>query len=62
MTKWHGGKGSERRKGADQKKYAEGWDAIFGKKKEPEEPEDRDLKFTTAGEYMGDVKKDEKSG
>jgi len=33
MTKqWHGGKGSAPRKGSDNKKFAENWDAIFGKK------------------------------
>ena len=31
--KWHGGKGSGRRKGADDKKYRDNWDKIFGKKK-----------------------------
>lgn len=30
--KWHGGKGSAR-KDSDQKKYEDGWDRIFGKKK-----------------------------
>jgi hypothetical protein len=34
---WHGGKGSSRRKGADQKKFNENWDAIFGKKEEKKE-------------------------
>ena len=27
-----GGKGDKRRKGADDAKYAEGWDKIFGKR------------------------------
>jgi hypothetical protein len=30
---WHGGKGSAPRKDADQKKYADNWEKIFGKKK-----------------------------
>jgi|TARA_R110000744_G_scaffold221326_1_gene340256 hypothetical protein len=29
---WHGGKGDSPR-GTDQKKYSDGWEAIFGKKK-----------------------------
>jgi hypothetical protein len=29
---WHGGKGDKPR-GTDQKAYADGWEAIFGKKK-----------------------------
>jgi hypothetical protein len=29
-SNWHGGKGSGRR-GSDDKKYADNWDAIFGK-------------------------------
>jgi len=32
MTKWHGGKGSKRRK-EDKKKINDNWDKIFGKKK-----------------------------
>ena len=32
MSGWHGGKGSERRKGADDAKYRDNWDAIFGKR------------------------------
>ena len=36
MNKWHGGKGSSRRKGADDKKFAQNYDKIFGKKEEPE--------------------------
>lgn len=40
--KWHGGKGSKYRK-VDNKKFADNWDAIFGKK---------DMKFTTAEEYI----------
>lgn len=27
---WHGGKGDRRRKDADDQKYREGWDRIFG--------------------------------
>jgi hypothetical protein len=30
-SNWHGGKGSGRR-GSDDKKYADNWDIIFGKK------------------------------
>jgi len=30
--KWHGGKGSDRRKGADNKKFAVNWGIIFGNK------------------------------
>lgn len=32
MSAWHGGKGSSRRGGANDKKFAVGWDRIFGKK------------------------------
>lgn len=32
MTKWHGGKGSNRRK-EDTKKFNENWDKIFNNKK-----------------------------
>lgn len=32
MTKWHGGKGSAVRRGSDQKKFEDNWDAIFGNK------------------------------
>ena len=32
MSKWHGGKGSSMRKGANNKKFSENWDKIFGKK------------------------------
>jgi len=32
MTKWHGGKGSASRKGADQDKFESNWERIFGKK------------------------------
>ena len=32
MSKWHGGKGSKRRK-EDKKKIDDNWDKIFGKKK-----------------------------
>jgi hypothetical protein len=34
--KWHGGKGDGRRKKADDRKYREGWDRIFGKKEQKE--------------------------
>lgn len=30
--KWHGGKGSKRRKGSDQKAYSDNYDRIFTKK------------------------------
>jgi len=30
--KWHGGKGSKTRPVADQKKFDDNWDKIFGKK------------------------------
>jgi hypothetical protein len=30
--KWHGGKGSDKRKGADDAKYRDNWDRIFGKR------------------------------
>lgn len=53
MTKWHGGKGSGRRKGADDKKFADNWDKIFGKKN------DTDLKFTTAEDFINSVSDDE---
>jgi len=33
MSAWHGGKGSSRRGSANDKKFAEGWDRIFGPKK-----------------------------
>lgn len=33
---WHGGKGSGRRDSANDKKFAEGWDRIFGQKKNPQ--------------------------
>lgn len=37
MSAWHGGKGSGRRDSANDKKFAEGWDRIFGsKKKDPQ--------------------------
>ena len=49
--KWHGGKGSKYRP-VDKEKFDNNWDRIFGSKKD--DPEDRDLKFTTAEEYMKD--------
>lgn len=58
MTKWHGGKGSGRRKGADDKKFADNWDKIFGKKDqkkiEENSSDEKDLKFMTAEEYLKD--------
>jgi len=35
-SNWHGGKGSGRRSSQDDNKYADNWEAIFGKKKKPE--------------------------
>lgn len=37
MSKWHGGKGSSPRKGADDKKYQDNYERIFGKKQKQEE-------------------------
>jgi len=34
LSKWHGGKGSSRRKGSDDEKFKSNWDKIFGKKEE----------------------------
>lgn len=34
MTKWHGGKGSGKRKNDDQKQYADNWEKIFNKEKD----------------------------
>jgi hypothetical protein len=31
-SNWHGGKGSGRRSGQNDKTYSDNWDAIFGKK------------------------------
>jgi hypothetical protein len=47
--KWHGGKGSKARPIGDRKKFADNWDAIFGKK---DKAEDSDLKFMTAEKYI----------
>ena len=56
--RWHGGKGSKYRK-VDQSKFDDNWDRIFGKKK-AESSDEKDLKFTTAEDYMKDEKvKDE---
>lgn len=35
MSATHGGKGSKQRPTADQKKFDNNWDAIFGKKDKP---------------------------
>jgi len=35
--KWHGGKGDGRRKKANDRKYKEGWDRIFGSNKKKED-------------------------
>ena len=43
-----GGKGDKRRKGADDDKYREGWDRIFGKR-DNREPEGDSDKGTTDG-------------
>ena len=42
---WHGGKGDKPRS-VDQKSYADGWDAIFGKKVLQEKHEDKPKKKT----------------
>lgn len=46
MSNWHGGKGSKQRKTADQKKFDDNWDAIFGKKetKKSDEKSEKALK------------------
>lgn len=36
-SNWHGGKGSGRRSGQDDKKYSDNWEKIFGKPK-PKQP------------------------
>lgn len=43
-SKWHGGKGSDRRQGSNLKKYEDNWEKIFGNKnkEEPEKKEDPD--------------------
>lgn len=51
---WAGGKGSAQRK-VDKQKFSDNWDAIFGKKKE----EDKDLKFTTAEDYINNTLEDD---
>jgi hypothetical protein len=40
-NRWHGGKGDAPRKSADRKAYEDGWDRIFGKKKEEEKKKDK---------------------
>jgi hypothetical protein len=37
---WAGGKGSKQRKVADQKKFEDNWDAIFGNKDKPSAADD----------------------
>jgi len=49
---WAGGKGSAQRK-VDKKKYSDNWDKIFGKK------EEKDLKFTTAEDYINNTLEDD---
>jgi hypothetical protein len=57
MAQWHGGKGSSQRK-VDKEKFSDNWDKIFGKKNQEKIkenlPDDKDLKFTTAEEYLKD--------
>ena len=43
MSKWHGGKGSKRRK-ENKKKIDANWDAIFKKKKEEEDADEAEGK------------------
>lgn len=38
MSRWHGGKGSKRRKQDDQQAYEDGWERIFGKKDKNDKP------------------------
>lgn len=40
-SKWHGGKGSDRRQGSNLKQYEDNWEKIFGNKNK-EEPEKKD--------------------
>ena len=56
--KWHGGKGSRYRT-VDKEKFSSNWDKIFGNKED--KAEDKDLKFTTADEYMKDRVEEEPS-
>jgi hypothetical protein len=44
--KWHGGKGSGRRKGADDKKFADNWDTIFGNKNKDKPDKEKPPKET----------------
>ncbi len=53
-SNWHGGKGSGRRSSQDDKKYADNWDAIFGKNK------DQKLKQKSVTILNWDGDKDEK--
>lgn len=55
-SNWHGGKGSGRRSSQDDKKYADNWDVIFGKK----ENKDQKLKQKSLTELNWDGDKDEK--
>lgn len=48
-NQWHGGKGSKYRK-VDKEKFDDNWEAIFGKK---------DMKFTTAEEYINSTSDNE---
>jgi hypothetical protein len=38
-SNWHGGKGSGRRDGQNDKKYADNWDKIFGTKAKKDDKE-----------------------
>jgi|MDTC01.3.fsa_nt_gb hypothetical protein len=56
---WHGGKGSVQ-KPNEQDKFADGWDAIWGKKKKPGELSDRERLLMDPPLYKND--KDKKDG
>ena len=40
-TKWHGGKGSQRRSKEDQKAYSDNYDRIFNKKEKHQDDEEK---------------------
>lgn len=50
---WSGGKGSTRRKGSDQEKYASNWDRIFGNKNSYKERENALDELTQLSQEMG---------
>ena len=56
---WHGGKGSVQ-KPNDQDKFADGWDAIWGKKKKSGELSDRERLLMDPPLFVND--KDKKDG